>query len=92
MAAMESTGVYWKPLYNLFDLMGLGGAYEGGARAENGHKGRGMDCGAAAARPAESQLHPRPGTAGASGADAVPQEPDRGMQPGAEPAAERGRT
>ena len=23
MAAMESTGVYWKPLYNLFELMGL---------------------------------------------------------------------
>ena len=47
-----------------------------------------MDRGAAAAWPAESQLHPQPGAAGASGADAVPQEPDRGMQPGAEPAAE----
>ena len=23
MVAMESTGVYWKPLYNLFELMGL---------------------------------------------------------------------
>jgi len=23
MIAMESTGVYWKPLYNLFELMGL---------------------------------------------------------------------
>ena len=23
MAAMESTGLYWKPLYNLFELMGL---------------------------------------------------------------------
>lgn len=23
MTAMESTGVYWKPLYNLFELMGL---------------------------------------------------------------------
>jgi len=23
MVAMESTGVYWKPLYNLFEIMGL---------------------------------------------------------------------
>ncbi len=23
MAAMESTGSYWKPLYNLFELLGL---------------------------------------------------------------------
>jgi len=23
MIAMESTGVFWKPLYNLFELMGL---------------------------------------------------------------------
>ena len=23
MIAMESTGVYWKPLYNLFEIMGL---------------------------------------------------------------------
>ena len=23
IAAMESTGVYWKPLYNLFELVGL---------------------------------------------------------------------
>lgn len=23
MAAMESTGPYWKPLYNLFELLGL---------------------------------------------------------------------
>lgn len=70
MAAMESTGPYWKPLYNLFELLGLDAMIVNAAHMK-AVPGR-VDCGAAPARPFAGQLRSQPGTAGAAGTDPLP--------------------
>lgn len=74
---MESTGVYWKPLYNLLEALELRpvvakAKHIGGTRAEDGRVRRGVDCGSASAWIGADELHPRPPAAGTARAGALP--------------------
>lgn len=66
MIAMESTGMHWKPLYELFELMDPEChsrqriAYEGTARTQDRCKRCGMDCRFVSAWAAQGQLYPEP--------------------------------
>ena len=78
-AAMESTGVYWKPVYNLLEdgLYRLGGQrtpHEGGAGAQDRREGCRVDRRSAAPRSVAFQLHPGPAPAGTAGVDSPPAE------------------
>ncbi|MFR7375970.1 MAG: hypothetical protein ACLUTZ_02420 [Oliverpabstia sp.] len=56
IVAMESTGSYWKPLYNIMESYGLhaivvnAGTYESRTRTKDRCKGCRMDCRTAPAR------------------------------------------
>jgi transposase len=66
--AMEATGSYWKPIYNLledrFELLLANAAHlEGRARSQDRRPRRGVDRRALPPRPAARELHPAPGGA-----------------------------
>jgi hypothetical protein len=76
LAGMESTATYWKPVfYALEDRMGTwllnAGAHEGGARAEVGRAGRGVDRSAARARAGRAVVRALPGDPPAAEPDQV---------------------
>ena len=61
--ALEGTGVYWKPVYNLFEgqievLVVNAKPYQSGARPENRYQRRRVDCRSPAAWTAQSELYP----------------------------------
>ena len=63
MIAMESTGSYWKPIYNIIEELRLAGdhsqcsTHEGRTREEDGCQGCGVDSRLAATWVAESELY-----------------------------------
>ena len=64
--AMESTGVYWKPIFHIlegrFDVMLVNaGQHQAGPRPQDRRQGRRVDRPVAPARPALAQLHPQAG-------------------------------
>ena len=69
MVAMESTGPYWKPLFNVFEPGRTScdrckcSTYESAAREKNRCIRCGMDCRFAAAWIAEKQFHSKQSTA-----------------------------
>ena len=74
--AMESTGVYWKPVWNLLEeqfdaAAGQRAARQGGAGAQDRRQGLRVAGRPAAPRAAAGQLRAGPAPAGAARADAV---------------------
>ena len=74
--AMEATGSYWKPYWNLleerFELLLANAAHlQGRARPQDGYPRRGVDRRAVPARSAAGELHPAPPGARAAGAGAL---------------------
>ena len=71
---MESTGVFWKPVYNLLEgrlevlLVNAQHVKQGGS--QDGREGLPMAGATAAVRAAAGQLHPPPAAAGDAGPDA----------------------
>ena len=69
MIAMESTGSYWKPLYNILETSDLkamvvnAGHIKKRTGPKDGRERRGMDCGPFAAWAVEGQLHSEQGPA-----------------------------
>ena len=74
--AMESTGVYWKPLYNLLEnvleVVVVNAQHIKAVRAAKRMCGLRVDRRSAAAWPAAGQLHPRPRATRTPGSDALP--------------------
>ena len=88
--AMESTGVYWKPVFNLlegrFEVMLVNARHtQAGPRPQDRRQGRRVDRPAAPARPALAQLHPAAADPRAARPDAAADRagprPRRGGQP-----------
>ncbi len=89
-AALESTGVYWKPVFHLLEgrlevHAGQRASPQAGPGAQDRRQGRRVDRPALAVRPAGPQLHPaaadpRPARADAAAGPAGPR-PRRGGQP-----------
>jgi transposase len=60
--AMESTGVYWKPVWNVLEsqfqiVLAKSTAHQGRSRTQDGHEGLSVDRGTFATRTAAGQLH-----------------------------------
>src|SRR5215469_14587198 len=61
--ALESTGVYWRPIFNIFrgrddGFAGECGAYQSGTWPKDRYQGRRVDCRSASAWVAAPQLYP----------------------------------
>ena len=86
MAAMESTGSYWKPLYNVLESSEIK-AIVVNAQHMKAVPGR-MDCGFAAAWASESKLHSVKRATGTARTDTLPKKFGRGTEPRTEQIAE----
>ena len=77
MVAMESTGSYWKPLYNVLEAMDMKAIVVNAQhmKAVPGREGCGMDRRLASAWVAESKLHSQAGSAGTAGIGTVQEKP-----------------
>lgn len=84
--AMEATGVYWKPIYNLLEgdftvLVVNAHHIQGGSRAQDRRQGCRMDCRFAATWPVARQFHSlRPSTR-AAGPYPIPHSIGGGTRP-----------
>jgi Transposase len=81
--ALESTGVYWKPIFACVggavrDRARQCAAYESGTGSQNRHEGCGMDRGSLTARLTQSVLHSTAAPARPARFDALPEPPQTG--------------
>lgn len=72
--AMESTGVYWKPVYQGLDCECP--SYQVCPGPQDGQAGQRVDLQVTVGRFAQAELYLTPGTAGVAGSDAVPDQAD----------------
>ena len=90
--AMESTGDYWKPVYNLleddFELLVVNAQRVARAGTEDRREGCRMAGGTDVARAAESKLHTAEAAAGVAGADPLSRPLDPRADADGEPGAE----
>jgi len=77
--AIESTGVYWKPVFNVLEdaltVILVNPERAGFARSQDRRQRRGVVGRLAAPRPAATELHPAPRDSRVAGVDALSREP-----------------